>query len=80
MGNLPVWQGHPIHGLIAGKNDPLGQDRILQRDKHKRWALYSTLATEFHRKRDDQAAGLQISDAIRPAGLSGSCLHVGRLD
>jgi Transposase DDE domain group 1 len=23
----------PVHGLICGKNDPLGQDRILERDK-----------------------------------------------
>jgi hypothetical protein len=29
----------PIHGLIAGKNDPLGLDRILERDKGKRLSL-----------------------------------------
>src|SRR6516165_2975622 len=33
----------PIHGLIAGKSDPLGQDRILQRDKGKALAAHSTL-------------------------------------
>ena len=25
----------PIHGLMAGKSDPLGKDRILERDKGK---------------------------------------------
>jgi len=25
----------PVHGLICGKSDPLGQDRILKRDKGK---------------------------------------------
>src|ERR1700746_1285512 len=25
----------PVHGLICGKNDPLGQDRVLERDKGK---------------------------------------------
>src|SRR5271154_5291865 len=33
----------PIHGLIAGKSDPLGQDRILERDKGKALAAHSTL-------------------------------------
>src|SRR6201982_3408865 len=33
----------PIHGLIAGKSDPLGQDRILERDKGKALAAQSTL-------------------------------------
>jgi hypothetical protein len=33
----------PIHGLIAGKRDPLGQDRILERDKGKALAAQSTL-------------------------------------
>jgi hypothetical protein len=29
--------------LIAGKSDPLGQDRILERDKGKALAAHSTL-------------------------------------
>ena len=33
----------PVHGLICGKNDPLGQDRILERDKGKALAGHSTL-------------------------------------
>jgi hypothetical protein len=33
----------PIHGLIAGKSDPLGQDRNLERDKGKALAAHSTL-------------------------------------
>jgi hypothetical protein len=33
----------PVHGLIAGKSDPLGQDRILERDKGKALAAQSTL-------------------------------------
>jgi hypothetical protein len=33
----------PLHGLLAGKNDPLGQDRILERDKGKALAAHSTL-------------------------------------
>jgi DDE family transposase len=33
----------PIHGLICGKNDPLGQDRVLERDKGKALAAHSTL-------------------------------------
>jgi DDE family transposase len=33
----------PIHGLIAGKRDPLGGDRILERDKGKALAAQSTL-------------------------------------
>ena len=33
----------PLHGLIAGKSDPLGQDRILERDKGKALAAHSTL-------------------------------------
>ena len=33
----------PIHGLIAGKSDPLGQDRLLERDKGKALAAHSTL-------------------------------------
>ncbi len=33
----------PIHGLIAGKSDPLGQDRILDRDKGKALAGHATL-------------------------------------
>src|SRR5260370_2663232 len=33
----------PIHGLICGKNDALGQDRILERDKGKALAAHSTL-------------------------------------
>jgi hypothetical protein len=33
----------PVHGLISGKNDPLGQDRILERDKGKALAGHSTL-------------------------------------
>jgi len=33
----------PVHGLICGKSDPLGQDRILERDKGKALAGHSTL-------------------------------------
>ena len=33
----------PLHGLIAGKSDPLGQDRFLDRDKGKALAAHSTL-------------------------------------
>src|SRR6201984_1572237 len=33
----------PVHGLICGKSDPLGQDRILERDKGKALAAQSTL-------------------------------------
>jgi hypothetical protein len=33
----------PLHGLIAGKSDPLGQDRILERDKGKALAGHATL-------------------------------------
>ena len=33
----------PVQGLICGKNDPLGQDRILERDKGKALAAHSTL-------------------------------------
>jgi Transposase DDE domain group 1 len=33
----------PVHGLLAGKSDPLGQDRILERDKGKALAGHSTL-------------------------------------
>jgi hypothetical protein len=33
----------PLHGLLAGKIDPLGQDRILERDKGKALAAHSTL-------------------------------------
>ena len=33
----------PIHGLIAGKSDPLGEDRLLERDKGKALAAHSTL-------------------------------------
>lgn len=33
----------PLHGLIAGKSDPLGQDRVLERDKGKALAARSTL-------------------------------------
>ena len=33
----------PIHGLIGGKSDPLGQDRVLERDKGKALAAHSTL-------------------------------------
>jgi hypothetical protein len=33
----------PMHGLIAGKSDPLGQDRVLERDKGKALAARSTL-------------------------------------
>ena len=33
----------PVHGLICGKSDPLGQDRILERDKGKALAAHSTL-------------------------------------
>jgi DDE family transposase len=33
----------PVHGLICGKSDPLGQDRILDRDKGKALAAHSTL-------------------------------------
>jgi len=33
----------PLHGLIAGKSDPLGQDRTLERDKGKALAAHSTL-------------------------------------
>ncbi len=32
-----------IHGLIAGKSDPLGQDRILESDKGRALAAHSTL-------------------------------------
>ena len=38
-----LFQDLPIHGLIAGKSDPLGQDRILERDKGKALAAQSTL-------------------------------------
>jgi hypothetical protein len=40
MSNLRL---DPIHGLIAGKSDPLGGDRILERDKGKALAAQSTL-------------------------------------
>jgi DDE family transposase len=33
----------PVHGLICGKSDPLGQDRILERDKGNALAAQSTL-------------------------------------
>jgi hypothetical protein len=33
----------PVHGLIAGKSDPLGQDRLLERDKGKALAGRATL-------------------------------------
>src|ERR1700716_982695 len=33
----------PVHGLICGKSDPLGQDRILERDKGNAMAGHSTL-------------------------------------
>jgi hypothetical protein len=33
----------PLHGLIAGKSDPLGQDRFLDRDKGKALAAHSRL-------------------------------------
>jgi hypothetical protein len=40
----------PIHGLIAGKSDPLGQDRILERDKGK------ALARKTHKKASKAAS------------------------
>jgi hypothetical protein len=33
----------PVHGLICGKSDPLGQDRFQERDKGKALAAHSTL-------------------------------------
>src|SRR6516162_4408103 len=33
----------PVHGLICGKRDPLGQDRLQQSDKGKALAAHSTL-------------------------------------
>jgi len=33
----------PVHGLIAGKSDPLGQDRRLDRDKGRALAGHATL-------------------------------------
>jgi hypothetical protein len=33
----------PVHGLICGKRDPLGQDRLQQSDKGKALAAPSTL-------------------------------------
>jgi Transposase DDE domain group 1 len=33
----------PLHGLICGKRDPLGEDRLLERDKGKALAAHSTL-------------------------------------
>jgi hypothetical protein len=33
----------PVHGLICGKRDPLGQDRVLERDKAKALAAQSRL-------------------------------------
>ncbi|HKM82137.1 MAG TPA: IS1380 family transposase [Candidatus Acidoferrum sp.] len=33
----------PVHGLICGKGDPLGQDRVMERDKGKALAAHSTL-------------------------------------
>ena len=33
----------PMHGLLADKSDPLGQDRVLERDKGKALAARSTL-------------------------------------
>ncbi len=33
----------PLHGLLAGKSDPLGYDRVLERDKGKALAARSTL-------------------------------------
>ena len=33
----------PVQGLICGKSDPLGEDRILERDKGKALAAHSTL-------------------------------------
>jgi hypothetical protein len=35
----------PVHGLICGKSDPLGQDRILERDKGKALAAHSARST-----------------------------------
>ena len=34
----------PVHGLICGKRDPLGQDRVMERDKGKALAAHSTLS------------------------------------
>jgi DDE family transposase len=34
---------NPIRGLICGKSDPLGQDRLMERDKGKALAAHSTL-------------------------------------
>jgi Transposase DDE domain group 1 len=33
----------PVHGLICGKRDPLGQDRLQESDKDKALAAHSTL-------------------------------------
>jgi hypothetical protein len=33
----------PVHGLICGKSDPLGQDRLQERDRGKALAAHSTL-------------------------------------
>ncbi len=33
----------PLHALICGKSDPLGEDRLLERDKGKALAAHSTL-------------------------------------
>ena len=33
----------PVHGLICGKSDPLGQDRLQESDKGKALAAHSTL-------------------------------------
>ena len=33
----------PVHGLICGKRDPLGQDRLQESDKGKALAAHSTL-------------------------------------
>src|SRR4029077_10557011 len=37
-----LWRA-PVNVLICGKRDPLGQDRILERDKGKALAAHSTL-------------------------------------
>jgi hypothetical protein len=36
----------PVHGLICGKRDPLGQDRVLERDKGKALAAHSKIEAQ----------------------------------
>src|ERR1700720_431001 len=69
----------PVHGLICGKSDPLGQDRILERDKGKALAGHSTLNRlelsaeaidgRYHKikAQPDQMEGLLIQRGVKVA-------------